>query len=72
MNKKAATKQKAKFLVTKHFGNGMMHHVGSPKETIAELEPFLKDADYRGGFTGRVWLSVWKIVEEIEVTREIK
>lgn len=67
MSKKPTTVKHPKYLVTKHFGNGMMHHVGGPRQTREELEPFLKDSNYRGNYKGHVWLSVWKLDEEIEV-----
>lgn len=69
---KRALKPKTKRLVTKHYGNGMMHHVGSPTDSPEKVEQFIKQTNFRGNYKGLVWVSVWKLEKEIEITREIK
>lgn len=56
------------YLVTKHFGEGMMHHCGKPLATLRDAKDAAKRMTSKGRFRPKAVVRIWKIVSETEVT----
>lgn len=58
---------KAKYFVTKHYGEGMVHHVGRTVDTLKEAKEIAKQFKFKGGFRAKAVLRIWKMEKEIEI-----
>lgn len=58
---------RAKYFVTKHFNEGMVHHVGRVVESRKEAEAIAKRHQGKGDFRGKVYLRIWKMEKEITI-----
>lgn len=70
--KRPPPKPKPTHLVTKHYGNGMMHHVGGPTNNPEDVERYISETNHRKNYKGHVWISTWKLVETQDVDEDTK
>ena len=59
--------KKPKYFITKHFNEGMVHHVGKVYDTLKEARANAKRFKFKGGFRGRTVLRIWRMEQEIEI-----
>lgn len=56
------------YLVTKHYGAGMVHHVGRATTDRREVDRTVKThSKGKGKFRGKVHVRVWLCIDEREV-----
>lgn len=58
---------KAKYFITKHYGEGFVHHIGRTVSTLKEAKAQAKRFKFKGGFRGKAVLRIWKMEEEIKI-----
>lgn len=58
---------KAKYFVTKHYGEGMVHHVGRTVDTRKAANEIAARFKFKGKFRGKAVLRIWKIEKEITI-----
>lgn len=63
---------KPKFFVTKHYGEGMVHHVGRTSDSLGAAKKIANRFKFKGGFRGKAVLRIWKMVEEVEISPKTK
>jgi len=59
--------KRAKYLVTKHYGEGYVHHVGRPFDSRKDAEDAAKRLRFKGGFRAKAVLRIWKMEKEIVI-----
>ena len=55
------------YFVTKHYGEGMVHHVGRTVASRKEAIKIAKRFKFKGKFRGKAALRIWKMEKEITI-----